>query len=243
MSAPLALVLTAPGTNRDRDVAEALEMAGARVERVPMHLLQASTHRLREARLVILAGGFSHGDALGSGAVWANDVRTHLADELRSFVADGKAVLGICNGFQALVRTGLLPGSLDHNEQGSFVCRWVTLEPTGADCIWTDGVNEPIECPIAHGEGRYVADDKTIEKSGALRYVDGTNPNGSAADIAGVTDSTGRVLGLMPHPENHIHPSQHPRANRRSIDTSPIEEMRTSGLALFAAGVRHARRI
>jgi phosphoribosylformylglycinamidine synthase subunit PurQ / glutaminase len=240
MSAPLALVLTAPGTNRDRDVADALELAGAKVERVPLHLLRDSVDRLREARLVVLAGGFSHGDALGSGAVWANDVRTHLADELRVFVSDGKAILGICNGFQALVRTGLLPGSLDHNEQGSFVCRWVTMEPTR-----TDGLHEPIECPIAHGEGRYVADASTIEKHGALRYIDGTNPNGSFADIAGVTDVTGRILGLMPHPENHIHPTQHPRANRRSTGAgqTPVDRMRTSGLALFAAGVRHARRV
>ncbi len=242
MSAPLALVLSAPGTNRDRDVADALELAGARVERLPMHLLRDRTDRLREARLIVLAGGFSHGDALGSGAVWANDVRTHFADELRAFVSDGKAILGICNGFQTLVRTGLLPGSLDHNRQGSFVCRWVTLEATESDCVWTSHLSAPIDCPVAHGEGRYVADDATIERHGALRYIDGTNPNDSTADIAGVHDSTGRILGLMPHPENHIHAHQHPQAGRR-VGVSDVAAMKTSGLALFASGVHHARQV
>ena len=243
MSAPLALVLTAPGTNRDRDVADALELAGAAVDRLPLHRLKDSVDRLREARLVVLAGGFSHGDALGAGAVWANDVSTHLADELRSFVADGKAILGICNGFQTLVRTGLLPGSLDHNSQGTFTCRWVTVEPTSTPSIWTDGVTGPIEFPVAHGEGRFVADETTIERHGALRYINGTNPNGSQGDIAGVTDATGRILGLMPHPENHIHPTQHPRWHRTQRTRTLVEQSQTLGLALFAAGVRHARRI
>ncbi len=118
MSAPHALILTAPGTNRDRDAADALELAGATTTRISLHALKDSAGALRSAQLVVLAGGFSHGDALGAGAVWASDVSTHLADELRAFVADGKAVIGICNGFQTLVRTGLLPGSLAHNAAG-----------------------------------------------------------------------------------------------------------------------------
>jgi phosphoribosylformylglycinamidine synthase subunit PurQ / glutaminase len=243
MSAPHALILTAPGTNRDRDAADALGLAGASTTRVSLHALKDSVSALRSSQLVVLAGGFSHGDALGAGAVWASDVSTHLADELRAFVADGKAVIGICNGFQTLVRTGLLPGSLAHNAQGSFVCKWVTIEPTENHCIWTDGIHQPVYCPVAHGEGRYIADDQTIARHGALRYIDGTNPNGSWSDVAGATDATGRILGLMPHPENHIFPAQNPRHHRTSKHQTPVEQSQHLGLALFAAGVRHARRI
>ncbi len=244
MSAPHALVLTAPGTNRDRDVAEALELVGATVERMPMHLLKESSQRIKSAQLVILAGGFSHADALGSGAVWANDIRTHFTDELRAFVNDGMAILGICNGFQTLVRTGFLPGSLATNAQGSFTCRWVTLAPTSNQSVWTNGLHEPFDCPVAHGEGRYVADDTTAERHGALTYTSGSNPNGSAHDIAGVTDATGRILGLMPHPENHIRAYQHPQAHRFvSRHSKAADNFRPLGLALFEAGVRHARHI
>ena len=243
MTAPHALILTAPGTNRDRDVAEALEQAGATATRVALHQLKDPVAQLRSAQLVVLAGGFSHGDALGAGAVWASDVSAYLADELRSFVADGKAVIGICNGFQTLVRTGLLPGSLAHNAPGPFVCKWVTIEPTEVRCIWTEGVHQRVHCPVAHGEGRYIADEATILRHGALRYADETNPNGSLGDVAGATDTTGRILGLMPHPENHIFPSQYPRHHRTARYTTPVQQSLHLGLALFAAGVRHARRV
>lgn len=227
---PLALVVTAPGTNRDLDVTEALGAAGAAVERVRTREL--TPQRLADTQIVVFAGGFSHADALGSGAVWANDLR-HLRDELQSFATTGGLVIGICNGFQALVRLGLLPGSLGPNASGSFTCRWVTLEPTSNTNVWTDGLDGPIDCPVAHGEGRYVADDTTRRNHMALRYAHATNPNGSDDDIAGVTDTTGRVLGLMPHPENHIRPSQHPRHHRGGAGGL--------GLALFRNGVRHTR--
>jgi phosphoribosylformylglycinamidine synthase subunit PurQ / glutaminase len=244
MKAPHALVLSAPGTNRDRDVADALELVGATVERVPMHLLRESAERLKGTQMVILAGGFSHADALGSGAVWAHDIRTHFSDELRAFVNDGKVVLGICNGFQTLVRTGFLPGSLAANAQGAFTCRWVTLAPTSNQSIWTNGLDQPFDCPVAHGEGRYVADDATVVRHGALTYSSDTNPNGSTHDIAGVTDTTGRILGLMPHPENHIRAYQHPHSHRLTPnDSKAAGHPRQLGLALFEAGVRHARRI
>ena len=233
MTEPLAVIVAAPGTNRDSDVAEALERAGARTERHSMQALRQSSARIRDAQMLVFAGGFSHADALGAGTVWANDVHAYLADELTAFVADGKLVLGICNGFQTLVRAGLLPGSLGHNASGSFTCRWVELERTPNDCAWTAGITEPIACPVAHGEGRYVADDATSAASAALTYGRGTNPNGSMHDVAGVTDATGRVLGLMPHPENHIEARQHPRHHRGGHGGS--------GLAIFEAGVRHVR--
>ena len=233
MSDPLAVIVTAPGTNRDRDVADAFEKAGARTERRSMQSLRESSARIRDAQVLVFAGGFSHADALGAGTVWANDVHAYLADEVRAFIDAGNLVIGICNGFQTLVRAGLLPGSLAHNASGSFTCRWVELEATATTCAWTAGITEPIACPVAHGEGRYMADDATSTASAALTYRDGTNPNGSVHDIAGVTDATGRVLGLMPHPENHIDPSQHPRHHRGGRGGS--------GLAIFEAGVRHVR--
>ena len=147
-------------------------------------------------------------------------------------------MIGICNGFQVLTRAGLLPGALGHNEQGRFDCRWVelTAEPAST-CIWTSGLDDPVHCPIAHGEGRYVhPDPAALVAAGqvALRYA-GTNPNGSMADIAGVCDPTGVVLGLMPHPENHVVVRQHPR-HRHEPDTS-----RFLGLRLFENAVRHVK--
>jgi phosphoribosylformylglycinamidine synthase len=169
--------------------------------------------------------------------MWALELRHRLAEALDGFVAAGKPVIGICNGFQVLTAAGLLPGALGHNADGRFHCHWVTLATEPASpCIWTSGV-ERIECPIAHGEGRYVhPDPASLAAAGqvALRYAGG-NPNGSVADIAGVCDPSGLVLGLMPHPENHVIDRQHPEFRRRS------DTQRTTGLALFEQGVRHAK--
>ncbi len=234
MSRPTALVLAAPGTNRDRDVAFALDLAGAEPLRMSMASLRSDPSALRRAQLLVLAGGFSHADALGAGTVWGLEVGRFLGDHVRTFIAGGGAVLGICNGFQALVRSGLLPGSLTRNDHGRFVCQWVTLEAEAArPCVWTTELRGPIECPVAHGEGRYVADDAVVADHAALRYSAGTDPNGSAGATAGVTDGTGLVLGLMPHPENHVLARQHPRWARG--------EAKGLALALFEGGVRHAK--
>jgi phosphoribosylformylglycinamidine synthase subunit PurQ / glutaminase len=234
VSRPVALIVHAPGTNRDHDVAFALDLAGAEPMRMSMAALRANPAALHRAQLTVFAGGFSHADALGAGAVWGLDVARSLGDELRRFVADGKPVLGICNGFQTLVRAGLLPGSLTHNRDGGFVCTWVRLEPVvSTRCMWTQAVDEPIECPVAHGEGRYMASDEVAARHAALRYTTDTDPNGSVAHTAGVTDATGLVLGLMPHPENHVLARQHPRWARG--------EQRGLGLSLFESGVRHAK--
>jgi phosphoribosylformylglycinamidine synthase len=155
-------------------------------------------------------------------------------------VGRGRPVLGICNGFQVLSRTSLLPGSLGHNAQGSFDCRWVVLDRTPkSNSIWTKGIDDPIHCPIAHGEGRYVhPDHQSLEAAGqvALKYRS-TNPNGSVGDIAGVSDPTGVVLGLMPHPENHIVVRQHPHHRRGGGGARHL------GLRLFEAGVAHAKKL
>jgi phosphoribosylformylglycinamidine synthase len=210
--------------------------------------------------MLILPGGFSYADALGAGRLLALDLRAYFADEVRGFVDSGKPVLGICNGFQALVKAGLLPGldavrhsryaTLTFNAGGRFECRWVTLRPRSQKCLWTRGLPELIDCPVAHGEGNFMLADPAlladlhVGDQIALTYArpDGApadtqypaNPNGSLADIAGICDPRGNVLGLMPHPEDHVFAYQHPHRSRRS---GPVGRL---GLRLFENGVRYA---
>jgi len=242
---PPVMILHATGTNRDHDVARALELAGANPEIVHINRWRDGDVRLGDYQMLVLPGGFSYGDDLGAGKLWAVAMRARLGDDLTSFIAAGKPVIGICNGFQALVKSGLLPGmrrgqevTLTRNELGKFECRWVVLAPEG-NSLWTRGL-ENIYCPVAHGEGRFVAPDATlaeIEESNlvAIRYVGNgypANPNGSLNDIAGITNPAGNVLGLMPHPENHIVAEQHPQRHH-----GPQSGL---GLPLFENGVRHA---
>ena len=245
MSKVRALVIAGPGTNRDNDVRQALELAGADTRIVLASELVAQPSLLDDAGLAVVAGGFSYADSLGAGRMLALDLVLGVGDALRSFIADGRPLLGICNGFQVLTAAGLLPGALGHNAQGRFDCRWVVLDPVpNSVSIWTASIGtgditDPIHCPIAHGEGRYVhPDPDALAAAGqvALRYGS-TNPNGSVADIAGVCDATGVVLGLMPHPENHIVRRQHPRHSRGGGGDAHL------GLRLFDNGVRHAKQL
>lgn len=237
MSAPSALVIAGPGTNRDRDLALAFELAGANPTVVLADELVKRPELLQSAQMLGVAGGFSYGDSLGAGRMLALDLMTGIGDEMREFVATGRPVIGICNGFQVLTRSKLLPGALGHNSHGRFDCRWVVLEPQPKSrCLWTKGLDEPIHCPIAHGEGRYVhPDPDALAEAGqvALRYRS-TNPNGSVADIAGVCNTEGNVLGLMPHPENFVVGRQHPHHLRGA----GLEHL---GLALFRNGVAAAK--
>ena len=229
------MVLAAPGTNRDHDVAFALDLAGADSRITLLAELLATPALLDDVQLLVVAGGFSYADALGAGRMWSLALTHGVGDALQRFVAAGHPVLGICNGFQVLTGTHLLPGSLAHNESGHFQCEWVRLEAPTSRCVWTEGL-DPVECPIAHGEGRYVHPDvEALEQAGqaALRYR--RNPNGSAGDIAGVCDPTGVVLGLMPHPENHVIARQHPHHTRGGGGGL--------GLQLFRNGVDHARNV
>ncbi len=236
MTAPSALVVAGPGTNRDRDLALALRLAGADPAIVLAHELAADPKPLAEARIVGIAGGFSYGDALGAGRMLALDLMVGLGEALREYVATGRPLSGICNGFQVLTRAGLLPGALGHNAHGRFECRWIQLDAVPESvCIWTQDIEDSIHCPIAHGEGRYMhADPSQLEAAGqvALRYRS-VNPNGSVDAIAGVCNAEGNVLGLMPHPENHVIARQHPHP-RASGE-------RDLGLRLFHNGVAAAR--
>ena len=257
---PPILILHATGTNRDREAAWACTLAGGAPEIVHVNQLVAGERRLADYRMLILPGGFSYGDDLGAGKLWAVALRHRLAGDLEAFVAAGRPILGICNGFQVLVKAGLLPGdghqangangqtvTLTRNDPARFECRWVYLAPQPASpCVFTQGLDELIYCPVAHGEGRFVARDATalgVMESGrlvALRYTGPSgepagypwNPNGSQGHIAGICNRRGNVLGLMPHPEDHIIPEQHPRYHRG--------ERGQLGLALFQNGVRYA---
>jgi phosphoribosylformylglycinamidine synthase subunit PurQ / glutaminase len=240
VTSPRAMVIAGPGTNRDRDVAFALELAGAAPAIVLIDELAADPQQVDRADIVVLAGGFSYGDALGAGRMLGLDISDgdggHVGEALRRFVDDGGPVLGICNGFQVLTRAGLLPGALGHNAAGHFACRWVTLavEP-GNRSVWTRQAPGTIQCPIAHGEGCYVHPDPDALAAGGqvvVRYRGG-NPNGSVADIAGVCDETGLVLGLMPHPENHVVRRQHPRHRHDATTAARL------GIGLFRSAVAH----
>ncbi|RME85356.1 MAG: phosphoribosylformylglycinamidine synthase I [Caldilineae bacterium] len=254
MKPPVA-ILHAPGTNRDLDIALALEVAGAAPEIVHINRLLACERRLSDYAMLVIPGGFSYGDDLGAGKLWAVRLRHDLGAQIDAFARSGKPILGICNGFQVLVKTGLLPDpaagvqslTLTRNTSARFECRWVYLEPNRQNpSPWLRGL-ERIFCPVAHGEGNFQVDEAgTLQRLQrnhqiAFTYVDSggqpgpypVNPNGSVADIAGITDPQGHILGLMPHPENHILPHQHPGFHRSC--------RLGSGLRLFQNGVAMIR--
>ena len=256
---PKALVLQAYGTNRDFDVMEALSLAGADPVGVPLNELRAHKTLFQDFQLLVLPGGFSYADALGAGKLLALDLTSYFQAEITAFVDSGKPVIGICNGFQALVKSEIFTGNhgssppitLTFNASGHFECRWVTMKPVSQKCIWTKDLKEEITCPVAHGEGNFQVADHSLlstfqtQDQIALMYIcpDGSpahgdypaNPNGSIRDITGICNPQGNVLGLMPHPENHIYAWQHPRHTRG--------EQGRSGLKLFENGVSYAKQL
>ena len=197
-------VIVFPGLNRDRDMIAALTKISGTAPAIVWH----QDADLPDVDLVVIPGGFSYGDYLRCGAIAA---RSPIMDRVRERAAKGVKVLGVCNGFQILMEAGLLPGALMRNTSLKFVCREVKLEVTNADTAFTRGYSQGqvIRCPVAHHDGNYFADSETlnrIEGEGrvAFRYAEGTNPNGSLHDIAGILNEQKNVLGLMPHPENLI---------------------------------------
>jgi phosphoribosylformylglycinamidine synthase subunit PurQ / glutaminase len=255
------MILRTAGTNCDGETAYALELAGAETEKVHVNRLIERPELLGQYQLLAFPGGFSYGDDIAAGRILANQIAHHLHDALHEFVEAGKPVIGICNGFQVLVKTDLLPGplagqsgqtcTLTNNDCGRFVDRWVHLASRSRKCVWTQGI-ERLEVPIAHGEGKFIAGSEQVRKAlwdndqVAFVYVrpDGSpangafpdNPNGSVDDIAGVCDSTGLVLGLMPHPERYVDAIQHPAWRRGTDSAKP-----GAGLAVFQNAVKHVR--
>jgi phosphoribosylformylglycinamidine synthase len=254
MATVRVLILRAPGANCDGETQFAFELAGATAERVHVNRLREQPAVLDLYQVLTLPGGFAHGDDVAAGKILAVELDHFLGDALRRFHDAGKLILGICNGFQALLKSGfLLPpdehgpvATLAHNQPGRFQDRWVHLQASPGRCPFLAGV-ERMHLPIAHGEGRFLCrEEKTLQQleSGGqivLRYCDADgrpggfpiNPNGAQADIAGICDTTGRVLGLMPHPERHVLPTQHPRWTRLGLAGEG------DGLALFRNAIQY----
>jgi phosphoribosylformylglycinamidine synthase len=261
-----SLVIRAPGSNCDQETAYAFELAGGKADVLHVNRLLERPDRLHDYQIVCFPGGFSYGDDIAAGRILGGQLRHHLFEPLSRFRDDGKLILGICNGFQILLKSGLLlsedvsgcpQATLTWNQIGRFQNRWVRLQVTGEPNVFFRGIEE-LELPVAHAEGRFVARDATtlqqLERAGqiVLRYASAegetdsvvsstgmstgilpfpANPNGSQANVAGVCDSTGRVVGLMPHPERNVDPTQHPQWTRRSRDRA------AEGLRVFRNAV------
>lgn len=259
-SALRILVMRAAGTNCDRESGFAFEQAGATSFALHVNEVLRKPAVLGDVHGVVIPGGFSHGDDLGAGTVFGTKIRARLADAVRRLVDRGGIVLGICNGFQVLVKTGLVPGfdrrldrtvTLAQNLSNRYEDRWVTLEATTDRSVFLRP-GERYRVPVAHAEGRLLPLDERTRKrlhadgQVALRYVgpDGGhpapypfNPNGAVDDIAGITDPTGRILGLMPHPERHQFAWQSPDFHRDGAKDTP------DGLRMFLHAVEHLRRV
>ncbi len=246
---PHTLILRTAGTNCDAELAHAFVRAGATTQTMHLHTLLEQPQRLEDFDILGFPGGFSYGDDIAAGRILANRLRHRLYEPLLAAIDRGVPMFGPCNGFQVLVKLGLLPDpragrqevTLAHNTSGRFIDRWtpVTVE-SQSPCLWTAGLPDH-DLPLAHGEGRFTAPTPVLdhlEKNGqvALRYAE--NPNGSARDIAGICDPTGLVFGLMPHPERYLHPTNHPQWTRRPsawLDEKPV------GLRYFENAVRFVR--
>ena len=227
------LILRAPGTNCDMESAFAFERAGAQVDLIHVNELIRRQDLISSYQIMVIPGGFTYGDDISAGRILANELRLKLRDEIQKFIDDGRLILGICNGFQVLVKAGLLPRSTGENSQsltiagndsGKFECRWVYLRANRTSpCIFTRGISL-MYLPVAHGEGKVVIESGALEELNvALYYTDETgdirtgyphNPNGAMNNIAGICDATGRIFALMPHPERFIRWTQHPRWTR-----------------------------
>ena len=217
-----SLVISGYGINCEKEMASACEIAGGKADIVHAQKLLLGQVDLNTYHFLCLPGGFSFGDELGAAKVFANRLKqSPLISQLKKFVNEGKCILGICNGFQLLVKLGLLPGfsekqavSLTHNDSGRFDNRWIDHKTGSKKCVFTAGV-ETLSLPIRHGEGKFVACDNAtlseLKRSDQIAFqYSGSNPNGSAESIAGICDATGRVLGMMAHPEAALYFTNHP---------------------------------
>lgn len=245
---PKALVLRTAGINCEAETAYAFELVGAAVDIKHINCLREQHKPLDDYQFVAIPGGFSYGDDIASGRVFANELMSVLRDAFLNFIERGGYIIGICNGFQVLIKSGLLPRSngdvrqeatLGDNLSGLYTDRWVDLQGDPSVCAWIpDG--EPMTLPVAHAEGRFQADPEVRERLKAnrqlaLRYHNGSNFNGSDDDIAGVCDPSGRVFGLMPHPERFLRWENHPQWTRLP------KQREGAGVRIFRTALRHAR--
>jgi len=255
-----AIVLRTAGTNCDQETVFALQYVGAQVENLHINRLLKKERPLADYQILVIPGGFTYGDDVSAGKLLANELKFKLHMELREFIQEGKLVIGICNGFQVLVKAGFLPGNkkvgnatLTYNDSGKFEDRWVYLKiEKGNRCVFTQGMHGLLlYLPVAHAEGKFVPENNRVmerlqnEGQIVLRYVDPEgnlnfypwNPNGSVGNIAGICDSTGRIFGIMPHPERHIHPTAHPHWMRIGL------KKEGEGVAFFKNAVDYALKL
>ncbi len=253
---PKVLILKADGINRDEEMAYAFKIAGGDPEIIHINELRLRKFKLKGFQILALPGGFAYGDDIISGKILAIELTSFLGEEMKKFIErKDTVILGVCNGFQVLVRTGLLPfrkiGDMDvtltNNDSGHFECRWVNLKVQESVCKFTEGLSE-VSYPVAHGEGKFFTDPKTLQEIESqelvvLKYVDENgkstqeypkNPNGAQNAIGGICDPTGRILGLMPHPECFVRVEQHPNWRRGQVK-------KAQGLPLFENIVRFVR--
>lgn len=272
MSKVKSCVLITDGTNCDRETKYAFEIAGAEAEIVHIKsLIKKYDSATKEKKcldnydILAIPGGFSYGDKIAAGKILASDLEHFLSDEIEKFVEKRKPIIGICNGFQVLVKYGLLPyfdkeikqtATLTYNDRQKFECRWIKLiKPTtnNEKCIWTKGIGS-IDLPVAHGEGKFVADTELIERlfqenQVVFQYADEErkatmnypeNPNGSIKSIAGICDPSGLIFGLMPHPERYNSPENHPLfTSQKKQGALPHEGL---GLQIFRNAVGYVKR-
>lgn len=265
---PKVLILKTAGTNCDYEMGFAFEIAGGEVHYAHINSIINGKHDIMDYKILALPGGFSYGDDIASGKIFANELRYKLKSKIKTFLDDGNLVIGVCNGFQILVKAGLLPSfygdddnsevTLTLNDSGKFEDRWVylkTFECGGpktnfhGKCVWTKDLNDVIYLPIAHGEGKFIPKNESALRKLKERnlivfqYVDERgniegyphNPNGSVFNIAGITDPTGKILGMMPHPERHIEFTQHPRWTKSS------KKGPGDGFKIFRNGIEFAK--
>ena len=270
MATPKVCVLRAPGTNCDVETAHAFDMCGASSERTHVFRLLEDPAMLADYQILCIPGGFSYGDDIGAGVIFSRQLSGQLSDALGEFLQADKLLLGICNGFQVLLKAGILPGgesnwppatgtkpqaTLTWNDNGKYTAVWVRLQTGSSSSVFLRGIDE-IDMPVAHAEGKLVARDAAElkrwqdegqiamtycatsgesasgdDESAVLPFPE--NPNGSAGNVAGLSDASGRVLGLMPHPERFIHATQHPQWTRRNLTGEG------DGLKLFRNAVEY----
>ncbi len=259
MAKPNVLVLRAPGTNCDLETAYAFELAGALPARLHVNQLIENPKLANKFQIICFPGGFSYGDDIAAGRILATQIHTFLSDMLEMFKQEDRLVLGICNGFQIMMRLGIFfeeaegtpPATLTWNRQGRFEDRWVHLKPASDKCVFLRGI-EQCYYPMAHAEGRFLFRDGAAKEhllanqQIALQYCDSdgktseeplphpVNPNGAELNVAGICDASGRIFGLMPHPERHLFPTNHPHWTRRDVQPEHGE-----GLLLFQNGVKY----
>ncbi len=233
MSKVRTLILRAPGTNCDAETAFAFQQAGAEVALVHVNELIHRRERLADYQIMVIPGGFTYGDDIAAGKILANELKLKLGEDIPGFIEGGGLILGVCNGFQVLVKAGILPEpssgdsprlTLADNDSGKFECRWVNLAANKASpCVFTKGIDS-MYLPVAHAEGKVVADPEVLPGLNIVLYYTDEhgngrvgyphNPNGSVENIAGICDNSGRIFALMPHPERHIRGIQHPQWTR-----------------------------